>query len=492
MKKLFIICVVLTTFAAPGPLYSQEATRPTEGDREEPHHAAATWLWSSALAYFNPTDAVGTFGVDFHKPDGSTVSLPQMVVEAKSPGVLYIGSTFTEPFQGSAVVSSDIALTAIYLQEGPTKKKTSPVLSNSLAENMVGAGSYHLPDVRRSSSSSTWIGIQNLETEDVAVTLDFISASAGAKVTYPWPAPVRSLSSAILDIATVPGLGSKFDGSAVVTARKSGAAAARVVAAVQQIGGSGRIAYASEGLAGESTGLLMPTAMCQVSAMKSAFDIQNAGAVPVRFNVDYYYTVKSGRGKGIKRLPKAYTAPLDPGRRKTVETCSVRTLKGKLDAIAVITATDAAGAPMPIAAVGRLVKTVKTTTSVLNSYAGQSAPVPSEDGKYRVILPYVVWSKKAPGYRTSIDVMNAAPTAGKNVAAIPVTATYYAASGARQKALSLYTRVSTDPRSAGALPASGNFSGAVVLESDRPITAVARVEKIGSPAADGYGGIEAP
>jgi hypothetical protein len=98
---------------------------------------------------------------------------------------------------------------------------------------------------------------------------------------------------------------------------------------------------------------------------------------------------------------------------------------------------------------------------------------------YRLVLPYVEWATRASGFQTTISVMNASGNPAQNVKAY-----YYANKGSKHVAehnissadspLLPWTRRTTSPVAARAVEGRG-FNGAVILESDQPIVALARV-----------------
>jgi hypothetical protein len=241
-------------------------------------------------------------------------------------------------------------------------------------------------------------------------------------------------------------------------------------------------AYAYEGGSGAAS-LFMPVAACGVSLVGSKFEVQNAGAVDATVSVDYYYLKKTTIKKVTQKSPV-----LGPGKKAIIDTCRVPALLFKPNVTAVISAADGGGNPVPVAAVG---KVIKGGINLLNAYGGQVTPTIASDGKYRIVLPSVEWAAAKPGYRTTVEIQNAAVAAGTPA---NVTLTWYdRTSGAHaMPATIVRTRLTTTPKKAGLTPPGTSFAGALVVESDQPVVATARTQKMGYLAADGYNGIAAP
>jgi hypothetical protein len=128
-----------------------------------------------------------------------------------------------------------------------------------------------------------------------------------------------------------------------------------------------------------------------------------------------------------------------------------------------------------IAAVGKL----ESSDGLMTAFAGQPLNMYGGSAGYRLVLPYVEWAARASGFQTTISVMNASGTPAQDVKAY-----YYANKGSNRSPihnistaaspLLPWTRRTTSPVAARAVEGRG-FNGAVILESDQPIVALASV-----------------
>ena len=192
-------------------------------------------------------------------------------ISAHSSGTLLVGSILKDPeFQGSAVVSATVPILAVYKQSASGSEPYSPVLYNSFA--MTESGQYaYLPSVQLNTAYNTQVGIQNLLGSVVTLDLELID-SEDPGVTYS-PGSVVTIqpqSSYIFNVSDLVG-GGNFTGSMVASAEVLGqpGTPGKIVAVAKDVQGGGRRAYAYEGVAGGSTDVYLPTAMCQYAILPS-------------------------------------------------------------------------------------------------------------------------------------------------------------------------------------------------------------------------------
>jgi hypothetical protein len=443
--------------------------------------AAADLTWQSNIQYFNPGTDSGTLTVTYYQTDGTTVPGGDIALVAHQSGNILIGSTFT----GSAVVGSTIPVMAVYKQAADIGNTYSPILSTSFDLSMVGEGKFFVPSVLLTDAFESQVGVQNIEGDNINVTLNFYDMAGMLYTSGPYT--VKTGASYIFKASEISGLPNPFDGSLVITAAfTTGGAPARIVASVQDLQNGGQKAYAFEGSAAvDSNMIFMPTAACKYKSDSTTFAVQNAGASPADVVVDYYTTA----GKKITKVVQGATIPV--GAKAVFNTCDktiMKRVKGKA-LTAVIYSTNS----QPLAAVGFVNNASKWTSA----YVGQVAPGAGGDGKYRVALPYVEWQKAANNWRSYITVMNV------GTATATTKLYYYKNDGtlARKAAQSIkvkkYAKGATDPSKAKALvtkkkdPAKSTMSGAVIIESTQPIVALVRVQKkVGSRLlGDDYNGM---
>lgn len=442
--------------------------------------------WTSRIDYFNPGTAAATFTVRYRPTAGAAATSDAVAVAPKASGSLLVGATVAAGFSGAGVVSSDQPLATLYRQQATGAAPTAPMLAAAFGRDEAGTGRFYLPEVRRGASGNTLIGVQNLADGDARVSLELLSATGALKKSVT-AAPVKAGASVVVDLAKIAALGANFDGSAVVRSwLAAGGAPAPVAASAELIPPAGKTAYAFPGAKGAPRQLL-PRATCTTAGAQtlgSVFQVQNAGPAPARAVVSYYYPLTASGKTAVKRV-RVTSTMLAPGKRLTVNPCSLAALRGRGGVVATIEGRNAAGKPASLAVLSRL---VNSATGTQNAYAAPRLPVAGPDGAYRIVFPSVEWGPTGP--RTKIEVMNAAPRALAAATAIPVTVSYYSAAGTlvKTRTLKLFTAAATDPSSAGALVA-GRFKGAVVVESATPVVAAAQVQQVGYTAADGYAGL---
>jgi hypothetical protein len=451
-------------------------------------HAARTW--SSSIYWFNPSGTAGTAQVNYLQPDGIVFSSNPLAVAPWGSGTLPQGVA-PAGFSGSAVVSSDLPLLAVYRQEGAGATITAPALTTSGDDGRTGLGILFVPAVTLAAKRTTLVTIQNMETEGIVLDLSFLPTGTADAIPYTPAGPVPAGAAARVDLADIRTLGAAFNGSLVITARtESAGSAARVAAAVQALPRSGYKVYAYEAAPGAAV-MNLPQAQCSLGTTitRTSFDVQNAGDADAEVSVDYYYTT---RGGGVTTVHQAsYQAgTAAPGRKLTVNTCSAVEVQGKKNLTAVITARDLAGGPVPLLATGSV---IKTTVGTAASFTGLPAPAAGADGTYRVALPMVRWTGGTSGYQTTVTIMNTNPVAGVAPPPAVVTQAWYSENGAvTRQTIRVHTRATTTPRKAGALNAAGTFKGAVVLESSEPIAALAAMKNVGTTLTGAYSSIVLP
>ncbi len=474
MKRMMTGCLAALVLLGPGTMKALGATR----------------TWSSSIYWFNPTGSAGAAQVDYYRTDGGVLSSNPTSIAAYAVGT-FPQAAAPAGFAGSVVVSSDLPLVAVYRQEGTGVTVTAPELTAVINPAGAGLGQLFVPAVTLAKRLTTLINIQNLDGGDIDLTLDFHPVGAGAMISQTPAAHLKPGASTQVDPAAIPELGGSFSGSLVITAaRVTDTSPALVAAVAQAVPTAGYKVYAYEAGPGAMV-MNLPQAQCSLgtTVTRTTFEVQNTGAADAAIKVDYYYTT---RGSGVTTVHQASSefASLAPGRKLTADACAVAEVQGKKNLTAVFTSRDADDNPVSILAVG---KVIKTGVGTVNAFTGLPAPALSADGKYRVALPLVRWAGAAPGYQTTVTVMNVEPQVGAGVTPAAVNLTWYRQDGATfGQTIQVYTRLSTNPSRAGSLTTGGDFKGAVVLESDRPIAALATMRNLGTTYSEGYTAIALP
>jgi hypothetical protein len=460
---LSILIVLLTTLVLPGSIPVEAQSAPT---------------WNSVIAYFNPNPGPVSppeeLSVVLYKEDGTPIyldfggddgSIPMLPYQS---GTLLLGQIVTDAeFKGSAMVSATVPIMAVYKRVANNNEPYSPILYTSFDISQAGQGKVFIPSVRRLTAYDTQIGIQNVES--LAVELDISIYDLAGTQIHSVAASIPPLTSFIFKMSSYPEqIPIPFEGSLVVRSRLAGTSvAARVVAAVQEIQSGGRRAFAYEGLAGNDTFLFMPTAACQAgeTALTTAFTVQNTGAIPTNVHVDYINVEGD-------MIANSHTATIAPYASFIFDACGEEVLEATQgQEMSAVIFSDGEN----IAAVGKL----ESNDGLMTAFTGQPMEGLSSGGVYRVVLPYVEWATRANGFQTTISVMNASAKPAQNVRALyfgnkgdsPVAIHNL---GTTANSLLPYTRRTTSPVAARAVEGRG-FNGAVILESDQPIVALARV-----------------
>ena len=461
MKKisfLLLACVLILTLSLPGAALAQSSS-PT---------------WNSIIYYYNPLANSGTMGVTFTSTGTTPDDQLGKPVPAHGFGQVMVGST--GDFKGAATLSADVPLVAVYKQYAAGAY--APVLYSSFDATQSSVnGKFYLPSVLHAGYYVSKVGIQNVENEDVNLTLHFYDANGFEKIgsALPLTKLIHSQGSWIFQIldddADVKGIGSSFDGSLFIEAAKvSDGTPARVVAAVEDLQSQGQRSYAYEGSSATATTFYMPYANCRYSTnqQSSTFYVQNAGSANATINV-YYYTTG---GAGITYFTPA--AKVTPGARMVVSACDSKVyakMNGK-NGTARITSDQ------PLVVIGKM----SSADGLSTAFLGQPS------GGTDVLLPYVEYSKLSSGPRATLNIMNVStnPAASSSAKNVYINYWYKKLDGsfAAQKVviatssapLAKYGKYTASPKVSGAaLDSNGNYLGAAEVISDQPVVVVVRV-----------------
>jgi hypothetical protein len=446
---LLLAALLVLTLSMPGSALAQDVP-PT---------------WNSTIYYYNPGSSAGNLGITFTPPTVPSMDLSNQPVAAHGFSSLSIGSTVG--YQGSAMISADVPLVAVYKQFDVSGGTYAPVLYSSFDASQSGTtGKFYLPSVLNSGYYVSKVGIQNVESVPVTLTLHFYDSTGAEKVTLTHKILDNQPSwmFQILDDATdVPGIGSSFDGSLVIDAVKTGGTTpARIVAAVEDLQSQGQRSYAYEGSGVPATDFYLPYANCRYSTNQQStiFYVQNTDAVNDATISVYYYTTT---GTGITYYSP--TAQIKPGARMAVSACDTKVyakMNGK-NGTARITSKQ------KLVVIGK----ATSTDGLSTAFTGQSA------GGTRILLPYIPYSKLISGERATLSIMNiGSATATKATINFyyKISDTSYAAQKVTIPSLPKYGKYTTIPKVSGAaINSDGNYLGAAEVISDQPVVVVVRV-----------------
>ncbi len=461
---LLLAALMILTLSLPGQAMAQSSA-PT---------------WNSTIYYYNPRANAGSMGVSFVNSGMGTTpdEIPGVQVPAHAFGQVLVGST--GDYTGAATLSADLPLAAVYKQYDAAGGAYAPVLYSSFDAAQSGTtGKFYVPSLQHDDNYVSRVGIQNIETETVNLTLDFFGANGSKTVSL--SKPLASQGSFIFQISddadNVAGIGPTFDGSLVISAVKAnGGGTARVVAAIEDLQSQGQRSYAYEGNGVPAKAFYLPYANCRYSTnqQSTTFYVHNAGKAPATLHV-YYYTTS---GAGITSYTP--TGKVLPGARMPVSACGTGKVYTKMNGK---NGTARITSDQPLVIIGK----ATSTNGLSTAFTGQ--PV----GDKHILLPYIPYSKLANGERASLSIMNVGSSSAKNV-----YINYYYKNpdntysaqkviiATKTAVLAKYGKYSATPRVSGAaLDANGNYLGAAEIISDQPVVVVVRI----SQAVTGFSGL---
>lgn len=406
-------------------------------------------------------------------------------------------------FQGGAVMSSDQPIVATMVQVPVRSTVVNRPLSNGFSPD-AGASSVLLATVLKNSFDQTSrFSVQNVDSVAADITIDFFSATStppGAKVHTEKLANLAAGSVKYFDAGNIAGLGSNFNGSAIVTSVRTGTTTAgKTVATVLELSTAGTAASAFEGITSGGAKVFMPSAQCKAFNQESAFAVQNTSTT-ASTNVRVTYLARletSAPGTALSTYTETF-ANLGPGAKKSFFGCTA--MPAGYFGSAVIESLDGSGnanASAPLVAIGKIIG-----GGVTSSSPGVAS------GASRLALPYVRFASAARfatgQQRASIAIQNI----GGDLAAGAVTVTYLDKNGAvvgthtlgaipaNAKANSnptLATAAATPPSGATlgdfGYYADGTFGGSAVIQGPAGSQLVAVVRIISNGAGEDYNGI---
>lgn len=445
--------------------------------------------WSSIIAWFNPTGNADSSGLSvvYFRDDGTSIPSAPIEVAAHSSGTLYIGSILhDQDFKGSAVLSANMQVLAVYKQAAGAREAYSPILYNSFGLSNSGSP-FYLPYVQRQRDFDSQIGIQNVEPVSVDVLVTFYNSISNSEFDDPggWHT-ILPQSTWIFNLSDK--TDTSFSGAAKITTRQTEkpASTGRVVAVVKEMQAAGRRAYAYEGVNGGEDTIFLPSAFCEVgdNKMTTRYVVQNLhDSETASVSIVFY-----DGNKGNTADPLATLGPvsINAGYNAIFDACDssvASAIRGKKVSAVVVSAGG-----QPLGAVGNVI----SDDGLLTAYTAlrmQSAA--DGGGVYRMVFPYVEWATSKKGYRTTITVMNLG-----SANAVNMRADYYGNDGS-PIAVDFPMATDTSPllpyaiRNSSAVisravdMSSNGFTGAVIISSDQPMAAVAHVER--AVDVDGYG-----
>lgn len=481
IKKLFSSVMILAlalAFAAP----AQAQT-----------HGLA---YVTSITYQNLSATQATLVFTFYAQASSTVAHTEnKTLNGYAAGSLAVGtiSQISAGFKGSTVMSSDqpVAATLVQVPPGGSASKARP-LSNGFSSGsptvLIGTA------VKKvfSSQITHIISVQNTDSITNDISIAFYASGNPVAVDTDVVTNLPPGAAQYFDLATDVELADGFNGSAVVTAVKSGSAnpGSIVASAMELTYFSGTAANAFEGVSSGGTTVYMPSALCRFGAAQYAsfYAIQNTSS-SVTATVTATYS------------PGGYTqtAQIPAYGKFSFQTCLANGLPAAPTAYngaATITSDQ------PIIVIGKV-----NGAGLATAFLGAST------GTNKVALPYVRWANDAnfnvdnsAKQRTFITIQNV------GVSTIPmntITVKYYDPTGAISSTHTINVDLAPGGKAASnpnTVPNSSTYEfgyvpagGSAIIEgpAGSKLSVVARVQSVVTVApavvaGEDYNGIPVP
>jgi hypothetical protein len=363
----------------------------------------------------------------------------------------------------------------VQLPQGSTTVKNRP-LSNGFGG---GSSQVLIATVLKNWYNTTSIfSIQNAGAAETTLTMRFYNTSA--QKVHETSAVVKPGAAYYFDAGQTGGLGSQFNGSAVVTA--SPADTSVIVGGVMELStnAGGTAASAFEGVASGAKKFYMPSALCNAWGSNTAYAVQNTDLTQAT-NV----TVTYSNGK-------TETQSIGAGAKKSFIACNASGMPAGFSGSAEVTST-----ATDIIAIGKAYGSGLST-----AFVGASS------GGAEVALPYVRWAKDSDyaagnGQRVFLTIQNIGST---DLAAGAVTVKYIKYDGVQDgsthslPAIAAGAKTNSNASNAGLTEFGkygSTYGGGAVIEAPAgaELAVVARVStqvSAGQYASEDYNGMMVP
>ncbi len=443
----------------------------------------------TSITYQNVGTGSATMQVLFYSENSGspiTHNLPSLAANAGASLAVVNVSGLSSGFKGGAVIQSDqpVVSTIVQVPVNSPGVANRPLI-NGFTSNE-GAPDFQIPTVLKNAfNTNTRFSIQNVDTVAADVTVRFVSAETGNLGQTVHTETITNLppnSVKYIDAGQVTQLGNSFNGSAQITAVRTGSSSpGKVVAAALELSTSGGNANGFEGSAGGSAGgsnkVYMPSAICNAfGGQQSAYAVQNVDPPGIsgsqNANITVTYLTRDANNSTAPLVTNTYTASIPPGAKVSIAGCTSNVPQGHSGS-AVIESTGA-----KIVAVGKVTGPAFTSAS-----PGLTS------GVSKLAFPYVRWTSTqfVPGGRqlTSIAIQNIGTV---DLPAGAVTVKYYDKNGTllgthNLPAIPVNAKVNSNPSNIGSAGSEfgyypdGTFGGSAIIEGPpgSQLVALARV-----------------
>jgi hypothetical protein len=398
---------------------------------------------------------------------------------------LFIGglTDISSGFRGSAIMLADRRLVATLVQVPQSTTVKNRPLSNGFES---GSPSILLATVLKNQFDQTSVfSVQNTDTQLNNITVDFYNTSAVKVLTI--TQAIQAGASYYVDAGQQTGLGSSFNGSAVVSAKRAdNVTDGSIVATVMELNINGTGASAFESVSGGGQTFYMPSALCNAfGGQNSAYAVQNTN-----LSTSTSVTVTYSNGA-------THTQNIGPGAKASFLGCNATGAVSGFSGSATVTST-----ATDVVAIGKVVG-LGLSTAFLGA----------ESGADKLALPYVRWSQSqydnGNRQRTFIAVQN---VGAASIPANALSVKYYDKTGVLlathtfNAAIAVGAKVNSNPyfNSAANMAefgyyTDGTFGGSAVIEctaANCEVVAIARVQSrvpaTASTVGEDFNGIAIP
>lgn len=375
----------------------------------------------TSITYQNVGTAMANITFTFYPTSGSPISLNKTLA-ANAGASLYVGSEVSGfSGQASAVISSDQPIVATIVQIPQSTSVRNRPLSNGFGSND-GSNNVLIATVLKNTfNQTTKFSIQNADSTSVDVMLQFFRVRE-ATPTHTERFRLDVGTARFFDAGTIGGLGTSFNGSAVIQA--SGKVVATAIEAT--IDNSYKVS-AFEGVAQGSNTIYMPSALCNfgTTQQRTAYAVQNTSTSN---SADVTVTYKNLNNNTVA----IQTATIPAGAKESFLTCDASGIGNGFNGSATITSTGA-----PIVAIGKVYSGNPSYRALGTAFVGASA------GASKLAAPYVRWTENR--FDTNPGNRQRAFIAIQNVGTGPsgtITVKYYGLDGTL---IGTHTLPSIDP-----------------------------------------------
>jgi len=494
MKKSILISLLVIILS-----FSYLSTNPVSA-------AARTLNWSVVVWYQNVGNAPTSVEVQIYPEDSDVPFVYDAgIVENSGTASFFAGDVHDigAGFQGNAVLSAAQPMTATMMFYDSSQK--ARMFSNGFSSSD-GSNQFLIATTLSNMWDRTTVfSVQNIETEEVTVTLKFYSAEDGSLASSKeYIIPANSSKYIEMDLNADTGLPTTFNGSVIIDAEKTASEEpAKIVASANELYTTRNVGASFGGLPLDraSNKIYLSTGLCSAFNLDTYYAVQNVSYTdPVEITVEYFD--KDG-------ISVTYDGPytIGPGQKRSIRTCDPSSGKNMtgFTGSAIITTTDPSS---------RIVALGKAQTDRSKPYATYNLFTVfngEERGYSRMGFPYVRWTSNSL-YRASSNMGTDQRTfiAVQNLELAPakVIVHYYDNDGqvVGEHILTVpgNSKVNTNPYLANALGKNGmnedmfgyytdgSFGGGAILEAhpDNPTAKFIAIVRVQHPGwGEDYNGI---